>query len=138
MIAVGSLPPRAERAKVFAEIYSLFPVLAERRNEQAGRLSGGQQQMLALARCLVSQPRLIVVDEMTLGLHHSLQPPLFDTVRRVAETGTAVLLIDEATGFALEVADYCYLLRAGTIVAEGPADRFRGNELLAAGYVGDD
>ena len=138
LLAVGTLPPRSERAKVLEEIYSLFPVVKDRRDEQAGRLSGGEQQMLALARSLISQPRLLVVDEMTLGLHHSMQPPLFDTVRRVAQKGTSVLLIDEATGFALEVADYCYLLRAGTIVAEGPAEQFRGNELLAAGYVGGD
>jgi branched-chain amino acid transport system ATP-binding protein len=72
---------------------------------------------------------------MTLGLHHSMHAPLFDAVKYIATNGTAVLVVDESTGFALEVSDYCYLIGSGRVRDEGPAERFRGNELLAAGYV---
>jgi branched-chain amino acid transport system ATP-binding protein len=135
-MALGRLPRRSQRAAAFERIFELFPVLADRRRELAGRLSGGQQQMLAIGRALLHEPKLLIVDEMTLGLHHSMQPPLFDAVRRVAAEGTSVLMVDESTGFALEVADYCYLLAGGLVRDQGPPERFRGNELLAAGYVG--
>jgi branched-chain amino acid transport system ATP-binding protein len=118
-----------------AEILTLFPALADRLGEKAGRLSGGQQQMLALAMALSGRPRLLIIDELTLGLHHSLQPALFDTVRTIAAQGTAVLLVEESTALALRLADYCYLLGGGQIRDEGPAERFVGNDLLAAGYV---
>ncbi|WAX59282.1 ABC transporter ATP-binding protein [Jatrophihabitans cynanchi] len=133
--ALGQLPPRAERAAAFQRVYDMFPILWERRRSQAGRLSGGQQQMLAIARGLLTDPRLLIIDEMTLGLHHSLHEPLFDAVREVAAQGTSVLLVDESTGFALDVADHCYLLSAGRTRMSGPAEEFRGSELLAAGYV---
>jgi branched-chain amino acid transport system ATP-binding protein len=116
-------------------IFSLFPVLAERRRQPAGKLSGGQRQMLALARAIVRDPRVLIVDEMTLGLHHSVQPPLFDAVRQVAKGGAAVALVDESTGLALNTADYCYILSGGLVHDEGPSEKFRGSELIAAGYV---
>jgi branched-chain amino acid transport system ATP-binding protein len=110
-------------------------MLADRGHQMAGSLSGGQQQMLALGRAMVMEPRLLIVDEMTLGLHHSMQPPLFDAVIRIASEGTAVLIVDESTGFALEVAQHCYLIGAGHVIDEGPAEKFRGSELLVAGYT---
>jgi branched-chain amino acid transport system ATP-binding protein len=133
--ALGALPPPARRKELQDFVFELFPILPERLHEQAGRLSGGQRQMLALGRAILSDPKLLIVDEMTLGLHHSVQPPLHRAIRSIQATGTAVLLVDESTGFALEACDYCYLLSAGQIVDQGPPDRFRGNELLAAGYV---
>jgi branched-chain amino acid transport system ATP-binding protein len=133
--ALGSRPPRARRNEVYDFIYTLFPILGERRRQLAGRLSGGQQQMLAIGRALMCEPKLLIVDEMTLGLHHSMHAPLFDAVKYIAANGTAVLVVDESTGFALEVSDYCYLIGSGRVRDEGPAERFRGNELLAAGYV---
>ncbi|MFF4796174.1 ABC transporter ATP-binding protein [Streptomyces sp. NPDC001276] len=133
--ALGRLPPKRSRADAFDRVYQLFPMLAERRRELAGRLSGGQQQMLALARGLLLEPRLLIVDEMTLGLHVSVQEPLFATVAEVARQGTAVLLVDESTALALDVADYCYLLRDGRTTVSGRSDMFRGTEILAAGYV---
>ena len=117
------------------QAYLRFPILGERRRQQGGRLSGGQRQMLALARGILSDPKVLIVDEMTLGLHHSVQPALFDAVRRVAASGTAVVLVDESTHFALEIADYCYVLSGGEVRDEGPADKFRDSELLVAGYV---
>jgi len=135
LAALGVLPSPARRQELQELVYTLFPVLAIRRRELAGRLSGGQRQMLALARAIFSDPKLLIVDEMTLGLHHSMHPVLYDAVRAIAKTGASLLLVDESTGFALEVADYCYLLSAGLVVDEGAAERFRGNELLAAGYL---
>ena len=131
-----------ERNKVFTNLsvaenlaaMSGLPA-AERRRDYAGRLSGGQRQMLALARAIIRDPKLLIVDEMTLGLHHSVQPPLFEAVRRVAAGGAAVVIVDESTGFALEAADYCYILAAGRVQDEGPSEKFRGSELIAAGYV---
>ncbi len=135
LAAVSGAPRGARRAELQDLIHSLFPVLDERRREQAGKLSGGQRQMLALARAIIRDPRVLIVDEMTLGLHHSVQPPLFEAIRRVAGAGAAVILVDESTGFALEAADYCYILGAGRVKNEGPSEKFRGSELIAAGYV---
>ncbi len=128
-------PARARRREIFDHVYELFPMLADRRRELAGRLSGGQQQMLALARSLIREPRLLVIDEMTLGLHHSLHGPLFDVVKRIAADGTSVLVVDESTTHALDAADHCYLLGGGTVRISGPPEMFVGNELLSAGYV---
>jgi branched-chain amino acid transport system ATP-binding protein len=136
LAALGSQAPRgAERLRRHEEIFDLFPILATRRRELAGRLSGGQQQMLAIGRALVSDPKLLIVDEMTLGLHHSLHAPLFSAVRRVANEGRAVLIVDESTGLALETADHCYLLGGGYVRDSGPREKFVGNELIMAGYV---
>jgi branched-chain amino acid transport system ATP-binding protein len=135
LAAVSGLPKGGRRVELNEMIYTLFPLLAERRREYAGRLSGGQRQMLALARGIIRDPKVLIVDEMTLGLHHSVQPPLFEAVRRVAESGTAVILVDESTGFALEACNHCYILSAGRVHEHGPAEKFRGSELIAAGYV---
>jgi branched-chain amino acid transport system ATP-binding protein len=136
LAAVGNLPDRKRRAEVLAKVIDLFPILAERRYQLAGGLSGGQQQMLAIGSALMSEPRLLVIDEVTLGLHFSVHEALYRVIRHVADSGTTVLVVDESAGVALDVSDYCYILSGGTVVDEGPPDRFRGNELLAAGYVG--
>jgi branched-chain amino acid transport system ATP-binding protein len=133
--AVGRLPGRGRRAEIYDRVLSLFPMLVERRREFAGRLSGGQQQMLAIARGLIREPKLLIVDEMTLGLHQSLHAPLFEVVQRIAAQGTTIIVVDESAGLVLHISDYCYLLGSGRVRDEGPAERFRGNELLATGYV---
>jgi len=121
LLALGTLP-RPARRKELQDFVS-------------GLLSGGQRQMLALARAIMSDPKLLIVDEMTLGLHHSLLPVLATAIEAIESTGTSILLVDESTGFALETAHYCYLLAAGEVVEEGPPEKFHGSELLAAGYV---
>jgi branched-chain amino acid transport system ATP-binding protein len=138
LAALGGLPARANRKPAYDRVYDLFPILAERRKQLAGRLSGGQQQMLAIARSLMREPRVLIIDEMTLGLHHSLHEPLFVAVRQIAKQGPSIVVVDESTGFALKVADYCYLLGAGRVRDSGPADKFRDNDLLAVGYVEGD
>lgn len=126
----------ARRHEIEAMIFEMFPVLAETRRKLAGRLSGGQQQMLAIGRALMSDPKLLVVDEMTLGLHPSLHEPLFVAVQRIAAAGSAVLLVDESTGRTLEVAQHCVLLKNGHVLASGPSAEFIGSDLLVSGYVG--
>jgi branched-chain amino acid transport system ATP-binding protein len=135
MAALGHTPSRARRAQLHRHVFELFPALADRRSELAGRLSGGQRQMVAIARALMCEPRVLIVDELTLGLHHSLHPTLYQTMRRIADDGTAVIVVDESTGTALELVDRCYLIGSGTVRDSGPPEKFRGSELLAAGYV---
>ncbi len=135
MAALGHSPSRARRTELHQRIFDLFPALADRRSELAGRLSGGQRQMVAIARALMCEPKVLIVDELTLGLHHSLHPALYETMRRIADDGTAVIVVDESTGTALELADRCYLIGSGTVRDSGPPEKFRGSELLAAGYV---
>ena len=137
LVAVGRLPRGAKRAEALERVFEMFPVLAERRHAVAGQLSGGQQQMLALGRAWLSNPELLIIDEMTLGLHHSLQPMLFDAVSAMSKAGTTVILVEESTGLALELADYCYLLYGGRLRDHGPVSKYYGNELLVAGYLGE-
>lgn len=123
--ALGVLPPRARRAELTERVYTLFPILQQRRSQAAGRLSGGERQMLAIGRAMLLDPRLLVIDEMTLGLHYSLQQPLYDAVAQIAADGTAVLIVDENSTMAVSVADYCYELKEGEVVAEGAPESFR-------------
>jgi branched-chain amino acid transport system ATP-binding protein len=128
-------PSRAQRRQRLESVFALFPFLPERLNEAAGRLSGGQQQMLALARSLLTEPKVLIIDEMTQGLHHSLRPALADAIAAISARGTAIILVEENTGFALQVSHYCYLVGGGVVRNEGPSSLFVGSELLAAGYV---
>ena len=106
-------PPRSKRAQLYNGIFEMFPILGERQRELAGRLSGGQQQMLAIARSLMCEARLLIIDEITLGLHHSVQGPLFDVMQVLASHGTAVLFVDENSDEAISIANRCYLLDGG-------------------------
>jgi branched-chain amino acid transport system ATP-binding protein len=135
LAAVGRRPSRAQTAELHERIFGLFPDIKDRRSEAAGRLSGGQRQMVAIGRGLMCQPRVLIVDELTLGLHHGLHGALYEAMRKVADTGTAVIVVDESTGAALEFVDHCYLLGTGVVKDSGGPAKFRGSELLAAGYV---
>jgi branched-chain amino acid transport system ATP-binding protein len=135
LAAVGCSPSRARRAELHERIFGLFPALRNRGSELAGRLSGGERQMVAISRGLMCEPKVLIVDELTLGLHHSLHGTLYQTMRTIADQGTAVIVVDESTGTALELADRCYLLSAGRVKDFGTPEKFRGSELLAAGYV---
>lgn len=140
LLALGKaqLGNAGERAAKLDRVFGLFPILKEKLQDPAGRLSGGQQQMLALSRGLMTNPRLLLIDEVTLGLHPSVHPVLYDAIRQVADSGAAVVVVDESAASALEVVDYCYLIASGRLRSEGPPAQFRGSELLAAGYIEED
>jgi branched-chain amino acid transport system ATP-binding protein len=133
--ALGHVARGAHHRALLDKVYELFPILAERRHQAAGRLSGGQQQMLAIARGLMSEAKLLLLDEMTLGLHSSVKPALYDAVVDINRGGTAVLISDESADFALSLCKHCYLIRDGEIADSGPPDRFAVGQ-LAAGYLG--
>jgi branched-chain amino acid transport system ATP-binding protein len=121
------------------ELLEMLPELEKCLNRKAGLLSGGEQQMLAVGRALVSKPRILMVDEMSLGLAPVIVERLLPILRRVADQlGTAVLFVEQHVALALEIADRAYVLSHGRIVLEGPAEKLRSDrELLAASYLGE-
>jgi branched-chain amino acid transport system ATP-binding protein len=117
-------------------VYSLFPRLAERRRQQAGTLSGGEQQMLAIGRALMARPKLMLLDEPSMGLAPVIVQEVFRTIRRLKDDGMTMLLVEQFARTALEVADYAYVLERGRIVVAGTPDELRRNERVIAAYLG--
>jgi branched-chain amino acid transport system ATP-binding protein len=118
-------------------VYSYFPVLKNRRSQPAGYLSGGEQQMLAIGRALMSQPKVILLDEPSLGLAPMLVEEIFGIVRRlVSEEKVTVLLVEQNASMALEVADHGYVMETGRIVLEGSAEKLRSNSDIREFYLG--
>jgi len=132
----GYLRSRREREASITEVLALFPRLGERLAQPAGTLSGGEQQMLAVARALVSRPRLLLLDEPSLGLAPKMIAELFRLARRIRDRGTAVLLVEQNVRQALAIADYSYVLERGSIVAEGPGSDLLATDLIQRVYLG--
>jgi branched-chain amino acid transport system ATP-binding protein len=117
--------------------FRLFPTLAERRRQKGGTLSGGEQQMLAVARALMASPRLLMLDEPSLGLAPMLMEQIFDTVRRInREEGATVLLVEQNANEALLHSDRAYILEQGRIVLAGPSEELRRDERVRKAYLG--
>lgn len=117
-------------------VFSLFPILAERRRQMGGTLSGGEQQMLAISRALMARPRLLLLDEPSLGLAPIIIAQIFDIIRRVNEAGTTVFLVEQNANQALKVAHRAYVMENGHITLEDSAEALLANEEVKKAYLG--
>ena len=119
-------------------VFELFPRLKERLAQFAGTLSGGEQQMLAIGRALMCRPKVMLLDEPSLGLAPILVEQIFNVIRTINQQGTTVLLVEQNAHMALQVAQYAYVLETGTVALEGPASEVRGNDQVRKSYLGED
>lgn len=117
-------------------VYGLFPILKERKNQIAGTLSGGEQQMLAISRALMSHPKLLMLDEPSMGLSPLLVQEVFDIIKKIHDDGTTVLLVEQNAKMALKIADYAYVLETGKIAFEGKASELLANDDIKKAYLG--
>jgi branched-chain amino acid transport system ATP-binding protein len=127
---------RSGRAAKLAEVYDLFPKLAERREQKAGLMSGGEQQMLAIGRAIMAKPRLLLLDEPSLGLAPKIVLLVFEAIRQIARTNISILLVEQNTQAALSVASRGYVISGGRIVHSGDAEGLRHSREMKAAFVG--
>ncbi len=137
-LRMGAFLPAARRrfADSLARVHALFPVLAERHKQQAGSLSGGEQQMLAIGRALMSGPKLILLDEPSMGLAPVMVLRLFDLIRRVRQEGYTILVVEQNVRQVLKLVDRAYLLEVGRVKMEGRADALAEQDFVRKAYVG--
>ena len=137
-LELGAYTPRARSSlsESLESVFANFPELKGRQGQLAGSLSGGEQQMCAIGRGLMAKPRLIMIDEMSLGLAPLIVRKMFDNVREIAESGVTVLLVEQHINRALELADRAYVLEEGSIALSGPADEMADNEHVRKLYLG--
>ena len=130
------LRPKADLREDFDRVYSLFPLLYERRTQYAGTLSGGEQQMVAMGRALMSRPKLLLMDEPSMGLAPVLVERNFEIIQQVHEAGVAMLVVEQNANVSLSIADRGYVLSTGRVVLEGKASDLIQNEDLRKAYLG--
>lgn len=138
-LRLGHIASRQRDGNVEADIervLELFPALKSRMTEAAGRLSGGQQQMLAIGRALMGRPKLLLLDEPSLGLSPIIVGQVFETLRKLHEEGLTILLVEQNARLALATANYAYVMERGRIVHQGPCDELRADPKIAALYLG--
>ncbi|MCA2226407.1 ABC transporter ATP-binding protein [Nonomuraea aurantiaca] len=129
---------REARARTRRQLFEMFPRLAERRKQRAGTLSGGEQQMLAIARALMARPKLLLLDEPSLGLAPMLVKQIGETVRDISREGVPVLLVEQNAAMALSVAHRAYVLELGRVVLSGPADELARSDEVRRLYLGEE
>jgi branched-chain amino acid transport system ATP-binding protein len=130
---------RRERGSLkddFERVFGYFPMLRERRRQPAGTLSGGEQQMLAVARALMLRPRLLLLDEPSLGLAPLVVREIFRILKTINQTGVSILLVEQNAALALDLADHVFLLETGRVVMEGPSDVLRRDDAIRRAYLG--
>ena len=137
-LQIGAMLPRAraKEADTLAHVYAMFPRLAQRRGQIAGTLSGGEQQMLAISRCLMGQPELIMLDEPSLGLAPALVQELFRTIRQLSQSHLTVLLVEQNVAMSLKLADRAYVLENGRVVLSGTGSELLHNDGVRQAYLG--
>ena len=126
-----------EISESLEKVYARFPRLEERKNQRAGTLSGGEQQMLAMGRALMSNPKIILMDEPSMGLSPILVNEIFDIIQSVSKSGTTVLLVEQNAKKALSIADSAYVLETGSIVLDGKANDLLNNDSIKKAYLGE-
>ena len=136
LVLGGAMLPRADFEATFEDVLQRFPLLRDRLVQQAGSLSGGEQQMLCIGRALMSRPRLLLLDEPSLGLAPKIVKQIFDLVASIRAGGTAILLVEQNVRAALKVADYGYVMEGGRVVLEGPAAQLRDDPRVRDAYLG--
>ncbi len=132
----GARLSRAQERARYERVYELFPVLRERRSSLAGALSGGQQQMLAIGQALMREPRLLMLDEPSLGLAPIIVDAVLEVVQSLRKDGTTILLVEQMVERALEVADYGYVLQSGRIIGEGDPATLAAGDAIRRAYLG--
>ena len=132
----GFRVPRAKAATEQERVFALFPRLKERRTQLAGTLSGGEQQMLAMGRALMSQPRVLMLDEPSLGLAPLIVADIFRTIGELRQAGVSVLLVEQNARAALEIADRAYVMELGEFIMSGSAKEISGDQRVVASYLG--
>ena len=139
-LAMGAYAPTARRGvrEALARTYELFPILADKRRQDAGELSGGQQQMVAIGRALMAQPRLLLLDEPSLGLAPSIVLEMFKVIQDINHSGVAVLLVEQNVAMALEIAGRAYVLEEGRIIATGSPEALMAQSHIRRAYLGRD
>jgi branched-chain amino acid transport system ATP-binding protein len=125
-----------ERQEMLGKIFSLFPRLQERQDQLAGTMSGGEQQMLAIARGMMSRPKLMILDEPSLGVAPKLAAEILAMVKEIATAGTTILLVEQNVREALELADRAYVMQTGRIVGEGTGLELLGSDSIKKAYLG--
>jgi branched-chain amino acid transport system ATP-binding protein len=135
-LRVGSYSNRSDLQGRLGHMFDLFPVLGERRTQSAGYLSGGEQQMLAIARALMSEPRYLLLDEPSLGLAPRIVEQIRDLIVRLNEEGTSILLVEQNAAMALSVADHGYVMETGRIALDKPAAALRADDAVREFYLG--
>ena len=118
-------------------VYTLFPRLSERKQQKAGTLSGGEQQMVAIGRALMAHPRLLCMDEPSMGLSPAYVEQVFDIIRTINEQGVTIFMVEQNANMALSIADRAYVLQTGEVVLSGPAAELRETELIRHAYLGE-
>jgi branched-chain amino acid transport system ATP-binding protein len=137
-LEMGALVPRARRGakKAFEQIFAMFPRLGERRDQLAGTMSGGEQQMLAIGRCLAGQPELIMFDEPSLGLAPLVVQEVLRTIRLLNERGITILLVEQNVAVSLKISNRAYVLENGRIVMSGPGEALLHDDRVRQAYLG--
>jgi branched-chain amino acid transport system ATP-binding protein len=135
-LEMGAYLTKNGRKEDFERVYSLFPLLHERRNQLAGTLSGGEQQMVAMGRALMSHPKLLLMDEPSMGLAPILVERSFEIIQQVHQSGVAMLVVEQNANMALSIADRGYVLSTGRLVLEGSAKELLEHEDLRKAYLG--